>query len=158
MRGYRFILESQMKSFLAVAILLSNLSICLGAEGITAAPSPAQRECVLVKQDLIAGQAPSGDRYIRCTIPQQIQYYRKVYDDALQSYDGNVKALESQPIPGLFLILENMFALADKHISRETQRNIDKAPYKQRIKEIWAEIANLEGHLTNIKFHTTPHF
>lgn len=147
------------KKYLVLLLLVAFFfTTSQGSESSTEpAPSLIKKTsaCILPKRNLRPGEAPSGESYIRCTIAEQINYYRNVYDAALDLYGGNLQDLELQSIPGLSLILENMFALANKHLDQDSTRSkTDKAPYREWITKLWGHAAKLDGLLTNKNFLT----
>lgn len=136
-------------------LIFSGISIGDGMESKTSSP-PIEKntsECVLKKQNLDNEERPSGKGYVRCNISQQIQYYRKIYNEAFEKYGRNIDSLTSEPIPGLFLILENAFALIDKHITEDrTKSELEKEIYLETLNQLWGIAKAWGDRLTNKAF------
>lgn len=113
--------------------------------------------------------------YKHMNIADQLKNYRDIYDRALKKYDGNVEAIKSQPIDGLFDVLKNAFALVyncinDKYPNNKTfqeskdldiaeLRNIvinarkkDKTPYIEALKTLWTKASQQKESMTSAAF------
>jgi hypothetical protein len=149
---------SKTKMMMVLTFLMGSMACFAMDVGLQPQTKPPS-ECVLPDRKLDDQTLPSG--YQHCPIDKQIEYYRtKVYDVALAKYQGNVKALKSKPIPGLFLVLENAFALVNdatllnieqkaEHLGEDRQRWVDK------LKKYWDEVKVLNevnGGLTTRQF------
>lgn len=109
------------------------------------------------KRSLEGLQLPSG--YVHCPVVKQLQYYRsKVYDPAFLASGENFEVLRRAPIPGLFVVLENAFALAKDCID-ENKPTIAEATseYKKKyikvLEDLWRRAKEWEGKLTTIAFY-----
>lgn len=129
---------------------LNNLTLCRGME--SASTAIISQECLLPKRTLAEGKLPS--KYKICNVSQQLNFYReKVYNPALNAFNGNVDDLKSKPIPGLSLILENAFALVADYIEEDQRQNpTNKEQYVEEMRLLWSKAQSAENQLTSSFF------
>lgn len=113
--AFNILIIRKMSFVLLVCMYSSTLLSGMERSPASQVSAVQTNDCALPKRNLLPDELPT--RYVHCPITQQIKNYREnIYDLAFKEYGESVKDLDTKPVPGLEIVLENAFALVHDFI------------------------------------------